>query len=228
MFDSSGNVVWTKSLRLFDKAHQVFADQVTFDHEGNFVVSGTGQSSPDTDTLVVAKYGPDGAKQFERLYNGANLFGLGSMQTSALAVGGNGDIVVTGIGYYGCAQLYCPWVAKFSATGAVVWTKLIDDISDERSFTVSIDPVSGDVLLGGSRTNDNGRTIPWLAAYSSDGESEWQWTWTLPSVTLEDAQVSGLSVDPTSRVVFGGRTNVGLAGTYKGGDSDGFLAVLKR
>ncbi len=233
-YNSSGARLWKKTLGLSDSSHLVFADQATFDGNGNFIVTGTPQGgSVDQNTLVVARYGSNGALLSRAVYSGLDLFSVGYLQTSGIAADSSGSVFISGVSLSGpasgggCHQFVCAWVAKFGRDGGLYWSRLETLIPDSRYYSVAVDPATGDVILGGSQSNGLQVPVyPWIVTFGSDGKPGWRWTWRTASPSFRDAAIAALAIDPLGDLVIDGSTYGPLAGAWKG-DYDGFVAKLK-
>jgi uncharacterized repeat protein (TIGR02543 family) len=190
-------------------------------------------------SAVVGTYSASGAFQFNRaIENGAG---------RAVAVAANGDIVVAGE-LWGAADfggsVRTPagatdaFVARYTASGALVWARLLGGAGGDEASAVALDPNTGDVWVAGGFSQTvafdgapvtaAGQVDLFLAKLSATGGDVLQArTWGGP-----DNEVAlALAVDDSGNVLLGGEFKgaavLGGGAPYSAaGVSDGFVFCL--
>ena len=95
------------------------ATAIATDRSGNVVATGYSYNGTNDDYYTAKYAAADGALLWEKRYNGP---GNGHDQASAVAVDGDGNVVVTGYSYNGTNDDY--YTAKYAAPdGALLWEK---------------------------------------------------------------------------------------------------------
>ena len=192
----------------------------TVDFGGGPLTSASGHPS-----MFVAKYSSSGTPVWSRAVSGS-----GGSVPAAIAVDGNGDVLVTGsfagtadfgggaLTSTGTADIF---LAKYaSATGAYLWAQRFGDIANSgfgitaHGNGVAVDS-SNNVLLtgsfqgvvnfGGSNLSDSSLTTDvFVVKFNAAGVH--QWSKNFPNTALDSGQA--IAVDPSG--------NVAITGTYTG------------
>jgi hypothetical protein len=190
---------------------------VATDGDGNVYISGAGGGG-----ALVAKYSTKGALRWTRQ------LGTSSYTVShGVATDGDGNIYISGVtdGSLGGVNRgrEDAFVAKYSAEGALRWTRQLGSPEDEQASSVAAD-AEGNVyiagwtngLLGGSQA---GSSDAFVAKYSAEGALRW----TRQLGTSEPDSANGVATDRNGNVYISGSTDGSLGGTNQGFD-DAFLA----
>ena len=138
---SNGTMLWQK--RYNGPANDDdFANAVTVDTSGNVVVTGSSEGD-----YYTAKYAAvDGALLWEQRYNGPGAFEFRNDSARAVAVDGDGNVVVTGTSPGFNDSCY---TAKYAAVdGALLWGKR----SNDSPAALAVD-ASGNVVVTGNFNN---------------------------------------------------------------------------
>src|SRR5438093_2091384 len=180
--------------RGFGGAASDVAYGVALDGSGNAVMTGRIESSVDfgggvvcpPTAVFVSTYAPTGAALWSKCLGGV----LGGGTGRAVAVDGNGNVLVTGkfsgtidfgTGALTSAGPSSIFVAKYSAAGAPVWSKAfgggLNDVGngvavDSGGNVVIIGTASGTVSFGGGPITANGYTVV-LAKFAPAGAHLW-------------------------------------------------------
>lgn len=164
------------------------------DGSGNVVVTGGSHNGANTDFYTAKYAAADGALLWEERYNGpAN----GHDSANAMALDGNGNVVVTGYSYNGATNN--SYTAKYAASnGALLWERR----DDRGNLAMAVDG-SGNVLVTGNYQNgtNNNYTAKYAAA---DGALLWQksgipaWTRALAVDGSGNAVVAGYFYNGTN------------------------------
>lgn len=173
--DAAGTTQWVR--RFGDPAYQYVRD-MDIDAEGNVILAGTFEGAVDFGDSVrgaggqdvyLLKLDPAGNTLWSRSFGD-----ISPQEATGVAVGPGGDVLVAGWVNgtidLGGGPLQAPsgaFVAKFDATGAHVWSKLLDD-ANLMPGDVAVDG-AGDVLFAGQSlaTVDIGTGPVPLAGFSS-------------------------------------------------------------
>lgn len=164
-WNSSGDRVWT---RTYDKGGgDDSANDVAVDGDGNVVVVGASEPTAGADPdWVVIGYRPDGTRRYVRRYDGPSH--LGDV-AGRLAIDGARRVYVAG--YSTSAKNdRDALVRKFSATGAVLWTKRFDGTAhaQDGAYSLRLRPGGGVYVCGETGSVGTG-TDGLLLAYTSAG-----------------------------------------------------------
>ena len=131
-----------------------YATAVAVDGSGNVIVTGNSWNGwTNRSDYYTAKYAAaDGALLWERRYNGpAN----GEDYANAVAVDGNGNVVVTGSSWNTTNELDYYTVKYAAADGALLWEKRYNGAgnNNDRPYAMAVDR-SGNVVVTGSSNGD--------------------------------------------------------------------------
>jgi hypothetical protein len=166
-----GTPVWTQSIDggagLMDQAWGVAVDG-----DRNVFVSGRVILQGDTSNDAwLLKLTPDGDHDWERTHNGP---GDNSDIFQAVAIDGDGNVVVTGREWTGSDDQNDLIVRKYSSGGDVQWTRRFTgpDGYDDGGTRVSVGP-QGDILVGGDTDIPGSWTDVWLRRYTPHGDTVW-------------------------------------------------------
>jgi hypothetical protein len=173
-YSAQGKRSW---VRYYDgAAHGLdWMEDVAVGHDGSLVVCGSTFTRSGKDDWVVLKYAPDGSRRWTRTVAGAS---GGPDVPEALAVAGNGDIVVAGtLTRKATGGDWC--VIKFSARGVRLWrTTMTRSVSGlDQPLAVAIDPADANVYVTGrmyaSQSGDDAVTV----RYRANGRRIWRQRW---------------------------------------------------
>lgn len=127
------------------------AKDVATDASGNVYVCGTGKGSGGTFDYVVVKYNATGSQQWVQYYDGA---GAGYDDCRAIAVDGNGNVIVTGWSDGGSGN-YNAVTVKYNSSGVQQWVNSFNGTtaggSDEGN-DVCVD-AAGNIYVAGATDN---------------------------------------------------------------------------
>jgi hypothetical protein len=241
-----GTYSWAKQMGGTAVADSVVPYGVAVDGSGNSFVTGVlygtvnfglgNVTSAGRADMFVAKYSAAGAPQWVRRFgDAADQFG------TAVATDASGNVYVTGY-FFGTVDFgggplvgnsYDIVLAKYSPTGAHLWSKNIGGSSSDMGQAIAVDS-GGNVLVGGqfAATVDfgggpltsAGGYDGFLAKYNTNGGHVWSRRVGGASVDT----VTGLGVDstgnPTLVGYFQGPSNFGGANLTSAGSSDIFVA----
>lgn len=157
--------------------------KVATDGEGNVYISGgtrgsLGGAHQGESDAWLAKYSAAGALRWKRQLGTHDLD-----VSSGLATDGDGNVYITGFttGSLGGTNHgeYDAWLAKYSATGALLWTKQLGTSAGDFSYSVATDGkghvyiagITFGSLGGGGAYQSHGNA--WLAKYSAVGALLW-------------------------------------------------------
>jgi hypothetical protein len=226
--------IWSKG---FGSTGSDQAYKVAVDGSGNVIVTGFfsgtvnfgggGLVSAGNGDVFVAKYSPDGTHLWSKRFGGA-----GGETGYAVAVDGNGDVVVTGsftgtVDFGGGGLVSAGssdiFVAKYSGMdGSYLWSKRFGSTTNDEGRAVAVDSggnvvvtggFSGTVNFGGTDLTSAGALDIFIAKFSGTDGSH-VWSKGFGSATSDEAL--GLAVDGSSNVVVTGF----FSGTVNFGGSD--------
>jgi hypothetical protein len=244
---TSGAHLWSRGLGGASFTDAVVPYAVTADGAGNVVVTGTFYGTVDFGTgrltsagagdMFLAKYSPAGVSQWVHRFGVAeNQFG------TAVGTDASGNVYVTGYffgtvdfggGALASAGSYDVVVAKYTASGAHVWSRRFGGTGFELTQALAVDG-QGNVLVGGhfAGTADFGGAAftsvgsndGFVAKYSPTGTHVWSRR--VGGADLDT--VTGLGVDgagnPTIVGYFAGTASFGGANLTSAGSNDVFVA----
>jgi hypothetical protein len=237
--DSSGNLVWEKSLGGSDND---FATSVRQTKDGGYVVAG-GTNSNDGDVTNhhgptstsdywLAKLDASGNKQWQKTYGGTNGdLAMSVIQTKdgvyALAgntTSGNGDVTNVHDTVYGDA-----WIIKTDKKGNLQWQKTYGGSDYDQANSIQQTKDGGYVACGWTRSNNgdvkgnHGNFDFWVLKLDSTGALKWQ-----QSLGGSNGDLA-YSIDQTKDngyIVVGGTTsNDGQVTGLHGGSAEDFWVV---
>jgi FOG: WD40-like repeat len=224
-YDATGKLRWKRQLGTpdYDSAKAVVADSA-----GNAYLAGTtagslvGASHGDYDAWL-AKYDATGKILWKRQlgtpeYDGANVVAVDTSSGYVYLAGSS-------VGSLGGPNLGSDdaWLAKYDATGRLLWKRQFGTSEYEAAFDIAIDSAGQIYLCGiteGSLGGPNqGGSDGWLAKFDATGKILWKRQ--LGTSTDEDA--ARVSTDGAGNVYWVGTTNASLGGIYQG-EEDAWLA----
>jgi chitodextrinase len=246
-YSSSGAYLWSKRI---GSTGSDLGSGIGVDDSGNVVVigqfqgtvdfGGGGLTSAGGSDIFVAKYSSSGAHVWSKRFGGT-----GNDSGNAIAVESNGDVVLTGFfGYFGSAVDFGGgpytsaggmdiFVAKFSASGAHIWSKPLGGTGQDTGLSVAVDDggnvavtgyFQGTVNFGGGSLSSAGGNDIFLAKFSDSGAHVWSKRFGGTS----DDRGTGVAVAGTGDVVVTGYFNAtadfGGGAQVSTGGSDIFLA----
>lgn len=152
------------------------ASAAAIDHEGNVIVTGSAVANPTNGTTIyyTSKYaGTDGTLMWGKEYHGPTNT---SDSAKAIAVDGNGNVIVTGSAHNGRNTDYAT-VKYAAADGALVWERRFNgpgSNSDDEPTAVTVD-ANGDVFLTGLSLGTDRISEFYTAKYrAADGALVWE------------------------------------------------------
>jgi hypothetical protein len=162
--DSSGNVVWTKTI---GGSSDDWAISITQSSDGGYVVAGRTESfgSGDEDIFVV-KLDSSGNIVWTKTIGGS-----GTDRASSIIQSSDGGYVVAGETYSfgaGWADFY---VVKLDSSGNVAWAKTIGGSSDDYANSIIQSSDGGYVVAG--RTESFGKSGIYVVKLDNSGNVQW-------------------------------------------------------
>ncbi len=208
-YDALGNAIWAKSPQ--GQGVEAIAYSITFDHSGNIYVAGyfsstitfgsTVLNSIGSHDLFLAKYDPSGNVLWAKSAGGrgtnyviaycvttdptGNVYLAGSFSSDTLTFGSTNLINAGG-------HLEDIFIAKYDASGNVVWAKSAGGVYPDRATTIKSD-AAGNIFLSGyygspaitfgstTLTNGNGGVDVFLVKYDGQGNVAWAKSAVVPS-----------------------------------------------
>ncbi len=164
-YSSAGVPLWTNRYNGVDNRSDS-ATSVAVDRSGSVFVTGSSYSFANGDDYATIKYSDAGVPLWTNLYSGP---GSGSDKAVALAVDGNGDVIVTGYSL-GSSSSNDIATVKYSGAGVPLWTNRYNGPanSDDRATALSVDG-SGNIYVTGYSTGSGTGYDYVTIKYSSAG-----------------------------------------------------------
>ena len=224
-FDSSGRELWRKQL---GSSEWDFCWSVVVDASGSISATGrtkgdlAGHNQGDYDAWL-AKFDGRGALLWKNQIGTTRSDSSRSLavdRAGAVYVAGRtaGDLAGTNQG------LYDVWLAKFDSAGAEVWRKQLGSNATDHTNSIAVGSDGAIYVTGGTNGNFAGMHLGeddgWLAKFDPAGELLWK---TQIGTIVEEDSMS-VAVDSAGAVYVAGYTEGNLAGTFRGGNWDAWLA----
>lgn len=194
-FDPAGGVRWTRVFGLGSSGGNGYPIKVELQPSGRIVIAGAKDFGED---WFVAGYEPNGTLAFSGVWEANSPVVLTPADLAVDAAGALymcGDVADANFGA-------APAVAKFSASGALVWTKLLDPVSELTTARgLGLDS-AGAVYVAGSLVNNGGYDFA-LVKLAATGAVQWVRTHGSSSPSGNDFGLD-VSVDSSGRVLAAG------------------------
>jgi uncharacterized delta-60 repeat protein len=226
---SSGTLTkeWTQLLGAgaWDQANALAAGA-----DGSIYVSGTTGASPDgiansvpTDAFI-AKFGPDGTKEWTQFLGSS-----ASDYARAMSTAADGSIYVSG---YTNGNLdgeanngsYDAFITKFGSDGSRQWTHLLGTSGDDRAPAIT-SALDGSIYVSGYTNGNldgeanNGSYDAFITKFNADGSKEW----TQLLGTSGNDRAQAITADADSNIYVSGYTSGSLEGEANSGSFDAFI-----
>ena len=245
-YDASGNVLWAKKAggSSWDEGRSIAVDgsgntYVTGYFLGTANFGGTTLTSSGSNDVFVAKYDASGNVLWAKKGGGSSLDG-----GSGIAVDGSGNAYVTGefsgTASFGGTTLSSSggsdiFVAKYDASGAVLWAKKAWGTSDDLGFGIAVDGsgntyvsgfFEGTASFGGTTLSSSGSRDIFIAKYDASGSV----LWAKKAGGTSDDEGEGIAVDGAGNTYvtgyFEGTASFGGDTLISSGSRDIFIAKL--
>ncbi len=211
--DASGTSVWEKRHRNVTNSDDTSAS-VQYTSDGAIIMAGwTRISGHADDDLWLVKTDLDGALLWEQRHGG-----LGHDRAWEVQETNDGGFVIVGETRSSGAGGYDLWLARFDATGAMMWERVYGGAFDDHGRSIQVLPDGGFILTG---TFDTGG-FPlydeiWLLRTDSDGVLVWQTMWDYAS---NDDRADSVDLTADGGFIVGGHS-------YATGGSDLVSTLVK-
>lgn len=222
--DGVRKTLWKKQLGTSDVD---VALNIATDQQGNVLISGAtfgdlASKAEGYGDAWVAKYSSNGTLLWKRQL-GSYAFDV----SNGIAVDKSGNVWITGetVGELGGANQGDAdgWIAKYNATGKLMWKHQIGTSAFDSSAGIAVDNQGNAVISGyteGALAGSlKGRVDAWVAKYSSYGVLRWQRQ--LGTTALDTSYA--VATDPSDNVLITGTTYGQLGGKLRG-RNDAFVA----
>ncbi len=208
-YSATGAIQWQRILTETSSIPGTASYAVALDSSANVYLTGWQNNSAGNTIVLVVKYDTTGALQWQRSLADPFTTGAGPAPNDfgyAIAVDGSSNVYVTG-SQRNLSTYHVVFVAKYDATGAIQWQRILTDTSavpDAGGLGIAVDG-SGNVYLAGSLTGDNNAVhIAFVAKYDATGAIQWQRTLTDTYSTPDDYAVA-VAVDGSGNIYVAGQ-----------------------
>ncbi len=223
-YDASGALLWTRQLGTsnFDNSYSV-----AIDNSGNAYISGgtlgdlDGPNAGFYDAFL-AKYDDSGALLWTRQ--------LGTNSTDyseSVAIDSSGNAYISGYTYgslggtnAGSADAF---LAKYDASGALLWTRQLGTSTYDDCWSVAIDGSGNAYISGYTYGSLDGTNAGSYDAFLTKYDSSGSLLWTKQLGTYYDDRSYAVAIDGSGNAYISGLTGGDLGGT-NAGSNDAFLA----
>jgi hypothetical protein len=201
-----GTALWTKNYNPGYGSGKALA----VDGSGNVFVTGSVDNPAGGSDIATLKYSSAGTLEWTNHYNGP---GISGDRPAALALTGNGEPIITGVGWNGSAYEYI--TIKYSNSGVTLWTNRCGPVP--QTFYGSMGPfikvdASGNVFFAGTSGTTYG-TENWLTIkHSPAGLPLWTNRYAGPAVGSD--LLTGLAVESNGNAFVTGSSWNGAKDDY--------------
>ncbi len=224
-YDATGALLWTRQL---GTAGNEIGSAVSADGLGSVYLAGStngnlaGPNAGSGGDAWVARYDDAGALLWTRQFGTT-----GVDVASAVSADGLGNVYVAGQTRGNLAGPNAggddAWVARYDATGTLLWTRQFGTTGREFASAISADGLGNVYVAGGTGGNlagpGAGGVDAWVGKYDANGAL----LWTRQLGTTSGEHASAVSADGLGNVYVAGSTTGNLGGPNAGG-SDAWLA----
>lgn len=207
-YSTTGTQLWNKTWGGTgdDEGHGVAVDG-----SGNaYLVGFTSTGGAGGYDAFIAKYSSSGSFQWSKTWGGT-----GDNEGYGAAVDGSGNIYLAGFTNSTGAGGYDAFLAKYSSSDTLQWSKTWGGKGDDEGYGVAIDGSNNAYLIGFTNSFGAGNYDAFLAKYAGNGTQLWNSTWGGKG----DDEGYGVAIDGSNNAYLAGYTNSFGAGGY-----DAFLA----
>ncbi len=169
-YNSAGSELWINSYDNPDMNDIDIANAMTLDNSGNIYITGFSIGNGSAEDFATVKYNAIGDEQWVRRYNGTgNDYDI----TSAIAVDGFGNIIVTGFSEgNGSSEDYA--TVKYDPQGNSLWVKRYNGSSNSYDISTSVAAdAQGNVYVTGYSYDDLNSEDYATIKYSPEGNQMW-------------------------------------------------------
>jgi hypothetical protein len=257
-FNTNGAIQWAT---YYAVGSQDNGNGITTDAIGNIIITGlTNWGSiatigahqtiygGGTYDAFIAKFNPNGVRQWATFYGGSNYdFGNGA------ATDANGNILITGITYstnaiatvgayqtvIGSSSTFDAFIAKFNTNGIRQWATYYGGSGDDVGYGITTD-VNGNILItgytgsfnsiatvGAHQTTFGGGRNAFITKFNTNGIRQW-------ATYYGGDEGNGITTDASGNIIITGQTNSGTSSAittigahqtiHGGGNEDAFIA----
>ena len=223
-YDASGTLLW---MRQTGSASGDVASGVSVDSAGNAYIAGEtygnlGGPNAGNRDIILAKYDAAGTLLWTRQLGTA-----GTDLAESVAADNTGNVYITGFTYGNLAGpnagLDDIFLAKYSASGTLLWIRQTGTVGEDGAQSVAVDD-SGNAYISGYTTGNLGRQglgsyDVFLAKYDASGNQ----VWIRQTGTAEFEYATGVAVAAGGNAYITGATYGNLGGP-NAGSADSFVA----
>ena len=201
--DANGNVRWQ---RTYGGSDDDIAAALAVAPNGDIIVAGgTDSFSSGTADVWVLRLDENGNVKWQKTYGGTK-----DDVANAVAIAGNGDIIVAGVTNSFGTGSYDFWVLRLDENGNVKWQRTYGGRRDNEARTVVVTP-NGDIIVAGvTNSFGTGSDDAWILRLDADGNVRWQRTY---GGSKEDG-ANKVTIAPNGDVIMAGYTKSFGAGYW--------------
>ena len=207
-----GNIIWEKREPAVMYAVE-YGMQMAFDSAGDLVVTGIKWNGTDVDIRTVKYNAEDGAKAWEKIYDGG---ASGLDVPSAITADSHGNTYVTGISWSGETVDFI--TLKYDASGNELWEAREEEGEWNEPFAIAVDD-NDNVIVAGWNPNEEGWANYHTVKYNSSGVEQWAQSYNYPSTDPENP------MDVTNSLAYAVTTDAD-GNVYVTGEFDTFLSRI--
>ena len=198
-YSLAGTPLWTNRFAGLPNGDDL-ANAIATDGHGRVYVTGRSVTNITIDDFVTVAYSSAGVPLWTNRYSGP---GSNSDEATAIAVAGNGNVLVTGYSYNGSSSDFT--TIAYSSNGVPVWTNRYSGSasSEDRAVALTVDD-SGRVYVTGFSSGIGSSDDFATMAYSAAGVALWTNRYSGPG-NFQDSPAA-ITVRDNDRVVVTGRT----------------------
>jgi uncharacterized delta-60 repeat protein len=192
-FDSSGTLLWDKSLGGTGLENGY---GVTVDSADNIIVCGqTASDGAGGTDLLVAKLDSSGTLLWSRALGGTD-----TDQAYSVAVDSTDNIIVAGRTNSDGAGNYDLLTAKYNSSGTLLWDKTLGGSGSDYGYGIGIDSADNIIITGLCNSDGAGGSDSLIAKYNSSGTLLWDKT--LGGSVLDYS--NGVGIDSADNIIIAG------------------------
>ena len=167
-YNASGHLEWNKSLEVHSEGNDIVVDEI-----GNIYITGYKQNGLNQLDLCILKYNSSGNLEWEDMWGGPE-YDCGS----GIALGGVGNIYITGYGVVGLGDLDL-YILKYNSSGNLEWVTKWGGDEIDFGYDIKLDNFGNIYITGATGSFKKHSNIPdiLLAKFDKNGNNLGFKTW---------------------------------------------------